>query len=117
MLEVQNLQYQIGKQAILNDISVQFQPGLCHLIVGPNGSGKSTFIKIVSAEIEAYQGKVLYEGKDAKKITKQNLSQYRAVLSQHKGFIRHITTIGYLFVKLFSPCIRMSALPVAALVC
>lgn len=83
MIEVQNLQYQIGKQAILNDISVQFQPGLCHLIVGPNGSGKSTFIKILSAEIEAYQGNILYEGKDVKKITKQNLSQYRAVLSQH----------------------------------
>lgn len=83
MLAVQNLQYQIGKQVILDDISVQFHPGLCHLIVGPNGSGKSTFIKILSAEVESYHGKILYAGQDVKNSTKQNLSQYRAVLSQH----------------------------------
>jgi iron complex transport system ATP-binding protein len=83
MLEVQNLKYQVGAQLILNDISLQFEPGQFHLIIGPNGSGKSTFIKTIAGEIDNFHGHVLFDGSPLNEISKINLSQNRAVLSQY----------------------------------
>lgn len=82
MLSAQYLKYAIGTKNILNTISVNFLPGTCNLIIGPNGSGKSTLIKLLSGELENFEGEVLYNGMNLKSFTKQTLSSCRSVLSQ-----------------------------------
>ncbi len=82
MLKAKNIQYSIGKKQILNDISVEFNPGEFNIILGPNGSGKSTFLKIFSGEINDYWGTVVYGEDNIAKQKKEVLAKYRAVMSQ-----------------------------------
>ena len=82
MISVEQIKYSIGAKNILNNISIQFLPGTCNLIIGPNGSGKSTLIKLLSGELNNYDGRVMYNGADIKTFTKLRLAASRAVLSQ-----------------------------------
>jgi len=82
MISVEQIKYSIGAKNILNNISVEFLPGTCNLIIGPNGSGKSTLIKLLSGELNYYDGLVMYNGADIKTYSKQKLAASRAVLSQ-----------------------------------
>ena len=82
MIKTEHLQYSIGTKNILNQISIQFLPGHCNLIVGPNGSGKSTFIQLLSGVLENYEGKIMLNDIDIKSFNKTNLAARRAVLSQ-----------------------------------
>ncbi len=82
MIKAEQIKYSIGQKNILKNISIQFLPGTCNLIIGPNGSGKSTLIKLLSGELENYEGRVMYYDTDIKTYTKQGLAATRAVLSQ-----------------------------------
>jgi iron complex transport system ATP-binding protein len=82
MLKTSGIHYSVGRKLILNDVSMDFQPGEFNMILGPNGSGKSTFLKIFSGEIHGYDGAVLYAGKKLETIKKAELAKERAVMSQ-----------------------------------
>ena len=71
MINAEQIKYSIGQKNILNNISIQFLAGTCNLIIGPNGSGKSTLIKLLSGELENYEGRVKYNDTDIKTYTKQ----------------------------------------------
>jgi ABC-type hemin transport system ATPase subunit len=64
MISVEQIKYSVGVKNILNNISIQFLPGTCNLIIGPNGSGKSTLIKLLSGELDNYDGRVIVEEKN-----------------------------------------------------
>ena len=82
MISVEQIKYSVGVKNILNNISIQFLPGTCNLIIGPNGSGKSTLIKLLSGDLDNYDGRVMYNGADIKTYSKLRLAASRAVLSQ-----------------------------------
>ncbi len=82
MISAEQIKYSVGTKNILNNISVEFLPGTCNLIIGPNGSGKSTLIKLLSGEINNFDGQLSYNGSDIKNLTKLALAASRAVLSQ-----------------------------------
>jgi iron complex transport system ATP-binding protein len=82
MLKTNLISYSIGKKQILENISAEFLPGEFNMILGPNGSGKSTFLKIFCGELSGFSGTVIYNGKKAGSIKKEELAKERAVLSQ-----------------------------------
>ena len=82
MLKAENIHFGVGSKKILQGISVDFEPGLFHVIVGPNGSGKSTFLKIFSGELKPQQGNISYNGENILHINKAQLAKRRAVMSQ-----------------------------------
>ena len=82
MLNTTNIYYRIGKKLILSNINLRFLPGEFNMILGPNGSGKSSFLKIFSGEINNFEGTVLYDDKNIRKIKKEELARSRAVMSQ-----------------------------------
>src|SRR5258705_9597212 len=82
MLKTKNIYYRIGRNLILNGISVEFNPGEFNMILGPNGSGKSSFLKIFSGEINKFDGSVFYDDKRIKEIKNEELAKKRAVMSQ-----------------------------------
>jgi iron complex transport system ATP-binding protein len=51
-------------------------------LIGPNGSGKSTIIRALSRVIPPYSGKILLNGKDATKISRQELARLIGVVPQ-----------------------------------
>lgn len=47
MLKIKNLSASIGSKSVLNDLSLELNPGDCVLITGHNGSGKSTLLHTI----------------------------------------------------------------------
>jgi putative ABC transport system ATP-binding protein len=56
------------KRIILNDLSFQFEKGKFYTILGPSGSGKTTLLALASALDVPETGRVIFEGKDIRKI-------------------------------------------------
>ena len=82
MLEARDITFKVGDKALVEDVSVRFEPGLLHLIIGPNGAGKSTLVKVLARLLRPHEGKVLYEGADVVRASEVDLAKRRAVLSQ-----------------------------------
>jgi Fe-S cluster assembly ATP-binding protein len=78
MLKINNLSAKIDKKVILNNFSLNINPGEVHAIMGPNGSGKSTLSNILSGK-KGYEvtGEILYENK--------NLFELETEERAHKG--------------------------------
>ncbi len=58
MISVSNLTLRFGKKALFDDVTLKFKPGYCYGIIGANGSGKSTFLKVLSGQMAADEGKI-----------------------------------------------------------
>ena len=74
-LQIQNLKKCYRKKTALNDVSFSLTAGIYGLL-GPNGSGKSTLMNILTSNIRATSGTVLWDGVDIRKLGKK----YRAIL-------------------------------------
>ncbi len=90
-LVLEECRLQLGAHAPLNKIkpvafgpfSLDIRPGEKIAILGPSGAGKSTLLKLLSGELSAQQGRVLYSGFPLQTWQLAQLSRYRAVLAQH----------------------------------
>jgi branched-chain amino acid transport system ATP-binding protein len=64
MLETRSLTVRFGGHVAVNDVSCAFQPGTLTAIVGPNGAGKTTYFNLVSGQLRATGGAVVFNGQD-----------------------------------------------------
>lgn len=64
MLEVKNITKLYNKNAGIQDLSIQVEPGDVVCLVGPNGAGKTTAIKCIAGLLESQEGKVILNGSD-----------------------------------------------------
>ena len=67
VVEIKNLSKAYGKKTALKNFSCTLAPGICGLI-GHNGAGKSTLMKLISDNLKADTGAILYNGKDIIKL-------------------------------------------------
>ena len=65
MLKIENLHKIYGKYHALSGLDMTVQEGALYGFVGPNGAGKTTAIKIMTGLLQAEEGSVLINGKDA----------------------------------------------------
>jgi phospholipid/cholesterol/gamma-HCH transport system ATP-binding protein len=61
MIEVKNLYKSFDGEFVLNDVSAQFEPGKCNLIIGRSGSGKTVLLKSIAGLIEVDEGEIWYD--------------------------------------------------------
>ena len=66
MIGVHNLQYRIGEQVILKDITFEVNQGEYVALLGPNGGGKSTLVKLILGLIKPTAGEIEIFGKKQK---------------------------------------------------
>lgn len=81
-LAVQNLSVTIGKNAILQNVSISFGAGRRTAIIGPNGCGKSTLLRAAAGLNRNYAGTVLLNGTDMKKLPRRKIAEVMAILPQ-----------------------------------
>ena len=96
-LEIKNISktYKKGTVKALDDFFVTLTPGVYGLL-GPNGAGKSTLMNIITDNLNADSGEVLYDGENIKKLGKD----YRSVLGympQQQGLYDDFTLNRFLW--------------------
>ena len=57
-----------GALRVTNDISLEVEPGELLGILGPNGAGKTTLFNLISGDVRADSGRVVYDGKDVTRL-------------------------------------------------
>ena len=62
MIEIKHISKQFDTKLILDDISAQFKPGMCNLIIGASGSGKTVLTKCIVDLIQPDKGEVIFDG-------------------------------------------------------
>ncbi len=67
---------------VLNDINVTIKAGESVALVGPSGAGKSTFANLVLRFYDTTSGTVTVDGIDLRQLSKNNLRQQIAFVSQ-----------------------------------
>lgn len=83
-IELKNMSfsYEDGSD-ILNDINLKFEKGKSYAIVGSSGSGKSTLLNMLMAGNEAYEGDILYDGKELREINGESLYDMVSMVQQN----------------------------------
>ncbi len=74
-----------GGRAILEDASIEVNPGEIHALVGPNGAGKSTLFSVLAGDLAPASGSVEIDGRAIAGIRPRNLARTRAVLLQENA--------------------------------
>jgi branched-chain amino acid transport system ATP-binding protein len=64
VLETQDLTIRFGGHVAVNQVSCTFAPGTLTAIVGPNGAGKTTYFNLISGQLTASTGRVLWDNED-----------------------------------------------------
>jgi len=83
MLTADSLHYEIGKRALVRDVSFSLHPGELLVVLGANGAGKSTLLRMLSGEKKAVKGSIRLHGKEISAYKPAQLAQKRSVLNQH----------------------------------
>jgi len=63
-LETRDLTIRFGGHVAVNSVSCSFRPGELTAIVGPNGAGKTTYFNLISGQLRASSGAILFDGRD-----------------------------------------------------
>ena len=78
LISLKEVGYQINKQQILSNISLNIYQGDSIAIVGPSGSGKSTLLKLIGSLLSPTEGNIYFNGIDLMQI---NPIEYRQSVS------------------------------------
>ena len=93
LLEVRNLDFKVGENIILENISFNVEENGILAIIGPNGAGKTTLVKCILGILEPTNGTVEFKKKNSVGYIPQKLSFDRDfpisveefIQIQHKG--------------------------------
>ena len=75
ILETRGLSRSFGALRAVDAVSLSIEAGTVHAVIGPNGAGKSTFLNLLSGELAADAGSVLFGGQDVTRASPDKLSR------------------------------------------
>ena len=64
ILETRDLTVRFGGHVAVNAVTCAFEPGSLTAVVGPHGAGKTTYFNLISGQLSATAGTVLFKGAD-----------------------------------------------------
>ena len=82
MIRVKSLTKFYGKKAVVEDVTVDIQPGKITSFIGPNGAGKSTLLSMVSRLLHADTGEVLVNQSNARMMKSNDFAKSVSILKQ-----------------------------------
>ena len=98
-LILNNISKSYGPTLALDGFSAEFEPGI-YALLGPNGSGKSTLMNIITDNLKADSGEMLYsdDGKEPVSIGDKKLCfrQYIGFMPQYPGLYPTFTARQFL---------------------
>jgi urea transport system ATP-binding protein len=73
ILEVDDVHISFDGIRVLDGLSLQLEPGELRFLIGPNGAGKTTLLDIVCGQLRAQRGRVLFDGRDVRRLQPHQL--------------------------------------------
>lgn len=83
LLDVKDLCVNVGGKPIIKDFGMTLENGKKYLVIGKNGAGKSTLLKVLSKQINDYDGVIHLRGKELKEIPSDELFKTIGIISQN----------------------------------
>lgn len=83
-----NVNFVYDSEPVLSDLNIKVTPGESVALVGPSGAGKSTFVSMIPRFYDVKDGSVTVDGCDVRDLTKRNLRDNIALVSQHPLLFR-----------------------------
>ncbi|MEA3543952.1 MAG: ABC transporter ATP-binding protein, partial [Thermodesulfobacteriota bacterium] len=78
----ENVRFAYDDDLVLQNFSVQAEPGEVVALVGASGAGKSTLIGLLNRFYDPQQGRILIDGHDIRSITQKSLHENLALVDQ-----------------------------------
>lgn len=94
VLEVKSLVKNYGKKQALKGINAVLAEGV-YGFLGPNGAGKSTFMNILTGNLKATSGQILYDGEDIVKMGRK-FREILGYMPQQQALYPNFTAVGFL---------------------
>ena len=75
ILQVRRLSKNFGGLAAVDDVSLDVEVGQLHAVIGPNGAGKTTLINMLSGDLSASAGSILFRGTEVARLEPERRSR------------------------------------------
>lgn len=85
--EVENLNFGYEDERIIKGLSFDVEEGEILGIIGPNGSGKTTLLRLLSGVLRPWSGRVIFMGRDLKRMRRKEIARRVAVVPQQSLII------------------------------
>lgn len=86
IIEGENIRFSYDVVEVLKGINISIGKGKIIGLLGANGVGKSTLLKILSGILHPKSGRLLYNGKEIKKLDKREIAKRIAYVPQNSIF-------------------------------
>lgn len=88
LLETQNVCWQVGGKAIVDEVSFVINKGQFVGLIGPNGAGKSSLMRCLYRVNAPTSGKVLFDQQDVWRLSaNQNAKNMSVILQEHSDHL------------------------------
>lgn len=98
MIEIRNLTFQYNRNSrmIFDNLSFKLEKNSVLSVLGRNGIGKTTLIKCLISEIKDYEGEILINGLDIRKLSEIELSKKIAIVATNNQCYQNLSVADYL---------------------
>ena len=94
-LELNHISKAYGKTKALTDFNAVLEPGV-YALLGPNGSGKSTLMNIITDNLKADKGEIVFDGQNVKSMGVR-FREKIGFMPQYPGLYPNFTAREFLF--------------------
>ena len=93
VLQVRELCKNFSGLAAVDDVALEVRSGEIHAVIGPNGAGKTTLINLLSGDLTASSGTILFHGNEISRWTPEQRSRLGIGRSYQKTNIFPVFTV------------------------
>lgn len=93
IIKAKDLGFAYTDEMVLQGVSFEILPGEFLSVIGPNGSGKTTLLRLLYGQLSPLEGVIYLNGTPISNISRRNLSQTIAVVSQMPRFHFELTAL------------------------
>ena len=77
MIELKSVSMSFQDRRILDDVSLQVQPGEIMVVIGPSGAGKSTLLRLMIGLLKPDAGQIWVDGREISHLDEDELNKIR----------------------------------------
>ena len=96
MITAKNISKSFNDYLVLDDVSLEFKPGKCNLIIGQSGSGKTVLMKCLVGLLPVDSGEIYFDTRVISKLSfneMKNIRQDIGMLFQGSALFDSMTVI------------------------